>query len=34
MKIGNIGNRKKNFIFWNFEDKNNGKIRGKKIKNL
>ncbi len=36
MKIRNKGNRKTNFIFWNFEDQKNGKIGGGggKIKNL
>jgi hypothetical protein len=28
-KIGKNGNRKTNFIVWNFKDKNNEKIQGK-----
>jgi hypothetical protein len=29
LKIRNKGNRKTNFIFWNFEDQNEWKNRGK-----
>jgi hypothetical protein len=29
LKIKNKGNRKTNFIFWNFEDQKKGKKKGK-----
>ncbi len=34
MKMKNRGNRKTNFIFWNFEDQKEWKNRGKKKKYL
>jgi hypothetical protein len=34
LKIRNKGNRKTNFILWNFGDQKNGKIGGKQKKYL